>query len=61
MLTPLQRMKLARYFTVYDVDDDGKVGLRDFERVLANVRVLHGLAAGSDAQRGIPATLGGAE
>lgn len=47
MLTPLQRMKLARYFTVYDVDDDGKVGLRDFERVLENVRVLHGLAAGS--------------
>lgn len=47
MLTPLQRMKLTRYFTVYDVDDDGKVGLRDFERVLENVRVLHGLAAGS--------------
>lgn len=47
MLTPLQRMKLARYFTVYDVDDDGRVGLRDFERVLENVRVLHGLDAGS--------------
>jgi Ca2+-binding EF-hand superfamily protein len=47
MLTPLQRMKLTRYFKVYDVDDDGRVGLRDFERVLENVRVLHGLAEGS--------------
>ena len=47
MLTPLQTMKLARYFRVYDVDDDGRLGLLDFERVIENVRVLHGLAAGS--------------
>ena len=47
MLTPLQRTKLARYFTVYDLNDDGMVGLRDFERVLENVRVLHGVEAAS--------------
>ena len=47
MLTPLQTMKLARYFRVYDVVDDGRVGLLDFERVLENVRVLNGTAAGS--------------
>ena len=47
MLTPLQRMKLARYFTVYDVDGDGRVGRRDFYRVVENVRLLHGLDPGS--------------
>jgi len=47
MLTPLQRKKLARYFMVYDMDNDGQVGLRDFERVVENVRMLHGAEAGS--------------
>ncbi|MBT8335221.1 MAG: EF-hand domain-containing protein [Gemmatimonadetes bacterium] len=44
MLSALQTRKLTRYFRVYDVDDDGVVGVRDFERVLENLRVLHGVA-----------------
>lgn len=44
MLSLLQQQKLTRYFRVYDVDDDGAIGRRDFERVLENLRVLHGLA-----------------
>jgi Ca2+-binding EF-hand superfamily protein len=43
MLTELQTKKLTRYFRVYDVDDDGRIGAGDFERVLENVRMLHGL------------------
>jgi juvenile hormone diol kinase len=43
MLSPLKKQKLTRYFRVYDVDDDGAIGLRDFERVLENLRVLHRL------------------
>ena len=43
MLSPLQKQKLTRYFRVYDVDDDGAIGRTDFERVLENLRVLHGL------------------
>lgn len=43
MLSNLQRMKLTRYFRVYDVDDDGVIGLADFERVVENLRTLHGL------------------
>lgn len=42
MLTDLQTRKLTRYFEVYDIDDDGRIGTADFERILENVRVLHG-------------------
>lgn len=42
ILTDLQTKKLTRYFQVYDVDDDGQIDSGDFERVLENVRVLHG-------------------
>ena len=45
MLTQLQRRKLARYFGVYDVDGDGRVSYSDFERVVENLRELHGLPA----------------
>jgi juvenile hormone diol kinase len=47
MLTDLQQKKLSRYFHVYDVDEDGKVGPADFARVIDNVRMLHGLNAQS--------------
>jgi len=49
MLTDLQRRKLTRYFRVYDVDDDGRMANADFERVIENVRILHGINAGSTA------------
>ena len=42
MLSDLQVKKLTRYFQVYDVDDDGRIGGSDFERVLENVRLLRG-------------------
>jgi len=47
MLTDLQKRKLTRYFHVYDIDRDGRVGPLDFERVLENVRVLHHLETDS--------------
>ncbi len=47
MLTELQKKKLTRYFRVYDIDDDGVIGSRDFERVLENLRILHGLSGQS--------------
>lgn len=47
MLSPLQKKKLARYFRVYDVNDDGAIAPQDFERVLENLRILHGLADGA--------------
>lgn len=47
VLTELQQKKLTRYFRVYDIDDDGRVGPADFERVIENVRALHGLGAQS--------------
>lgn len=53
MLTDLQRRKLTRYFRVYDIDDDGRIGLADFERVVENVRILHGLPSGSPAHRAL--------
>ena len=43
MLTDLQRAKLSRYFQMYDVDDDGVVGRKDFERILENLRQLYNL------------------
>ncbi len=49
MLTDLQIRKLTRYFEVYDVDDDGRVDRSDFERVLENVRILHGVGETSTA------------
>jgi Ca2+-binding EF-hand superfamily protein len=47
MLSPLQKQKLTRYFRVYDIDDDGTLGRPDFDRVLENLRVLHGLSDGA--------------
>jgi len=47
VLTELQQKKLTRYFRVYDIDDDGRIGPADFERVIENVRMLHGLGAQS--------------
>ena len=43
MLSELQKRKLTRYFRVYDVNNDGRVGASDFERVIENLRVLHDL------------------
>lgn len=53
MLTDLQEKKLTRYFRVYDIDDDGEIGPRDFARVVENVRILHGLDEGSPAHRAV--------
>jgi Ca2+-binding EF-hand superfamily protein len=43
MLTDLQTKKLTRYFRVYDIDDDGGIEPADFERIVENVRLLHGV------------------
>ena len=43
MLTDLQTKKLTRYFRVYDIDDDGGIESADFERIVENVRLLHGV------------------
>lgn len=51
MLTDLQKKKLTRYFRVYDVDDNGRIALPDFERVVENVRALHGVDVTSRAHR----------
>jgi Ca2+-binding EF-hand superfamily protein len=52
MLTDLQTKKLTRYFQVYDIDDDGRIDASDFERIVENVRVLHGTEGnGPDALR----------
>jgi Ca2+-binding EF-hand superfamily protein len=52
MLTDLQTMKLTRYFRVYDIDDDGFIESSDFERIVENVRLLHGVEGnGPDALR----------
>ncbi len=53
MLSDLQTRKLTRYFEVYDVDDDGRVQQSDFERILENIRVLHGQGDGSPAYRSL--------
>lgn len=42
MLTDLQTKKLTRYFQVYDIDDDGQVEASDFDRIVENVKLLHG-------------------
>ena len=49
MLTDIQKRKLTRYFEVYDVDDDGHLASADFERVIENVRILHGAGTESPA------------
>ena len=36
---------------MYDVDDDGRIGPRDFARILENLRYLHGLDDGSEDHR----------
>ncbi|MGD8321338.1 MAG: EF-hand domain-containing protein [Gemmatimonadota bacterium] len=53
MLTDLQTTKLTRYFRLYDVDDDGRIARPDFERVLENVRALHGADPDSQTHRGL--------
>ena len=53
MLSDLQTKKLTRYFQVYDVDDDGRIGASDFERVLENVRILRGAAPQSAEGNGL--------
>lgn len=53
MLTDLQKKKLTRYFQVYDVDDDGRIGPADFDRVLENVRALHNADENSAAHRAL--------
>lgn len=53
MLTDLQRKKLTRYFRVYDVDDNNRIGPGDFERVVESVRILHGLATNSPGHQGL--------
>lgn len=47
MLSDLQTKKLTRYFDVYDIDDDGRIGAADFERILENVRILRGEREGT--------------
>lgn len=49
MLSDLQTKKLTRYFQVYDIDDDGRIAVADFERIIENVRVLHGDPRGTGA------------
>lgn len=54
MLTDLQTKKLTRYFQVYDIDDDGRIDAADFERIVENVKILHGAdegSSGTDALR----------
>ena len=51
MLSDVQKDKLTRYFRVYDIDDDGRIALPDFERVVENVRMLHGVDERSAAHR----------
>ena len=53
MLTGLQRKKLTRKFRIYDVDDSNRIGPRDFERVVENVRILHGLARDSSGHEAL--------
>jgi Ca2+-binding EF-hand superfamily protein len=53
MLSELQKKKLIRYFRVYDVDDNGRIALQDFERVVENVRMLHGLGENSPRHRAL--------
>lgn len=51
MLSDLQTKKLTRYFQVYDIDDDGRIEKSDFERIVENVKLLHGEGARADQLR----------
>lgn len=53
MLSDLQKAKLTRYFRVYDVDDNGRIARPDFERVVENVRMLHGVGEDSPGHRAL--------
>jgi Ca2+-binding EF-hand superfamily protein len=53
MLSDLKKRKLTRYFRVYDVDDDGRIARPDFERVVENVRMLHGMGDNSPGHRAL--------
>lgn len=53
MLSDLQKKKLTRYFRVYDINDDGRIGPADFLRVIENVRILHGIKDGSAQHRAL--------
>jgi len=53
MLSDLRKRKLTRYFRVYDVDDDGRIARPDFERVVENVRMLHGVGDNSTGHRAL--------
>ena len=53
MLTDLQTRKLTRYFQVYDIDDDGRIDAADFERIVENVRILHGADGDSAAAQAL--------
>ena len=53
MLSDLQTKKLTRYFQVYDIDDDGRIDAADFERIVENVRVLHGADGRSPAAQAL--------
>jgi Ca2+-binding EF-hand superfamily protein len=53
MLSDLRKRKLTRYFRVYDVDDDGRIARPDFERVVENVRMLHGVGEKSPGHRAL--------
>jgi len=55
VLTELQTKKLSRYFRVYDIDDDGRIGPADFARVIENVRALHGFTSDSEEHRRLAA------
>lgn len=48
MLSDLQRYKLPRLFAAYDADGDGKVELRDFERLLHQFAAFRGWRQGSE-------------
>ena len=52
MLSDLQTRKLTRYFQVYDIDDDGRIEPSDFERIVENVRLLHGEEDAADGLHG---------
>jgi Ca2+-binding EF-hand superfamily protein len=53
MLSDLQIKKLTRYFHVYDIDDDGRIAATDFERIVENVKMLHGAPDGAPGLRDV--------
>lgn len=55
MLSELQTKKLTRYFEVYDIDDDGRIAAADFDRIVENVQLLHGVGGRSSAAESLRA------